>query len=151
MKLRKGANYRWSGYILGRPPKQLPEITITDQLLLAKLVAKYGLDAVERALPKRKRGRPSRGALPIYEKMHLAEWIDDCAEEYREAGYKAPLRQARIDAYHMETGSEQEPSEVQIATIKDKHLEGRKAWQDYRAAGGAFHAPLKNSKTKGRS
>jgi hypothetical protein len=101
------------------------------------IVEKYGADAVIEAVPivrKRRRGRPSRGNLPIYEKMHLAQWIDERAEEYLTAGCKAPIRQARIDAYHLEFGSEQQPNEEHLDTIKKKHLEGRGYLRAYLSA-----------------
>jgi hypothetical protein len=78
-----------------------------DLQALARLVERYGADAVIAAVPvarKRSRGRPSRGRLPRYEAIHFTQWIEDRIEEHREAGETAPVKLAYLDAFEMKYG-----------------------------------------------
>ena len=103
------------------------ELSKADQHKLAKLVEKYGIDTIVATAPivqKRNRGRPRRGVFPFYEAIHFADWIEEQAEKHRKAGCKAPVRQARIDAFQMAHGIS--PSNSELATIKRKHLRGLK-------------------------
>jgi hypothetical protein len=82
-------------------------LSAKDQKLVARLIRKYGREAVlaaVKAIPESRRGRPSRGNLPIYEAVHLAQWFEEEVEEHRERGSKHPIRDAEIALYEMETG-----------------------------------------------
>jgi hypothetical protein len=100
------------------PPKYSPsefstlspeqEISDGDRRQIARLIGKYGkenvLAAVRANTGPRHRGRPSKGHLPIYEAIHLAQWFEEEAAEFREQGSKHPIRDAEIALYEMETG-----------------------------------------------
>lgn len=107
----------------------IPILSAADGHVLAKLVEKYGADSVAAAIPnaqRRKRGRPSRGLLPHFEKMSDADWIDARAAEYQAENLSAPIRQARIDYFHYKRGHFLPlPSASELATVKKIHLAGR--------------------------
>jgi hypothetical protein len=105
-----------------------------DQRALARLVRKYGQDAVmqavEKALPKRGRGRPSRGNLPFFEDAHLADWFNDCVEEHRQRGSRSPIKDAEHDLYEIMMPEEQRREPGRFVkwqkNIKKKRLQGRR-------------------------
>jgi hypothetical protein len=77
----------------------------------------------------------------MYERANLAEWIDEQAKENRRAGVPAPLKSARIDAIRMrpdrrslEDALGPPPSDSEIATLKKKHLNGRREMRELRLA-----------------
>lgn len=105
-----------------------PVLSPKDEHQLAKLVERYGTNAIISAAPHaklRKRGRPQLGMQPVYEKADSSSWIDQRAAEHKRSGKKAPIKKARCDYFEMETGNDR-PTDTEIATIKKKHLEGRK-------------------------
>jgi hypothetical protein len=111
------------------PPQAGPELSAGDRKVLARLIRKYGGEAVVAAAtvlpPGRAPGRPSRGLLPYYERMHLTEWIEEQAEEYRQKGNTAPYKDAERDMYQMRYGSN-EPRKGR--TIKKLRQQGRRDW-----------------------
>jgi DNA-directed RNA polymerase specialized sigma24 family protein len=83
-------------------PEPKPLFSKDEQRCLARLVAKFGRETVADAamkvpLPER-RGRPStqkRWLLRVFEDMHLAQSVDEWAEENRRAGTSSqPVRDA---------------------------------------------------------
>lgn len=77
---------------------------------LARLVRKHGREAIATAardvpLPRRP-GRPSRGDLPYYERMDLAEWIEEQAAEHERNHLSAPYKRAFNDVYEMMYGDD---------------------------------------------
>jgi hypothetical protein len=132
-------------------PEPEPGLTAADTKELARLVRKYGRDVVADAARKvtlRGPGRPSRSDLPYYERMHLADWIEEYAEEYRQAGHRAPLKQAKLDVYEMlYAGKEgQRDLEKFLKTIKKKHQQGRRELQEVKAAAQRREAWLRQQK-----
>jgi hypothetical protein len=98
-----------------------------------RLIAEHGRAAIDAELEQirlRRRGRPSRGNLPLYEAMHLASCIDEWAEENRAAGSKKPILEAELEAYEMDTSPEQRRDPAHFArwqkNIKKKRLKGRR-------------------------
>lgn len=115
---------------------QLPErleLTASDIKELARLVRKYGRKGVAAAAGKvslRGPGRPSRGPLPYYERMHLADWIEEAREEHRLAGHRAPYKRAVNDLYELLYGSTRDRDPEKFAkTTKKKYLQGRQDLQ----------------------
>jgi hypothetical protein len=109
------------------------ELSEEDQKILARLVRKYGSDLVGKAVmtvATRGPGRPRRGALPYYERMHLADWIEETAEEYKRDG----SRKQYTDAYYELFVMTHKPEEVREPgrftkfrqTTKKKHHQGRR-------------------------
>jgi hypothetical protein len=117
-----------------------PELSASDTRKLERLVRKYGRDAVATAVGEievqepRGPGRPSRGLLPYYEKMHLADWIEDRAEEHRRAGSVKPYTNAEIDLYEMlySGGEERRDLNKFRKTRKKARLQGRRDLQQLR-------------------
>ena len=105
-----------------------PQLSAAETQALARLVRKYGIRtviALAKVVPLRGPGRPSRGLLPYYERMHLTEWIEEQAEEYRQKGNTAPYKDAERDMYQMRYGSN-EPRKGR--TIKKLRQQGRRDW-----------------------
>jgi hypothetical protein len=103
----------------------------SDTKELARLVRKYGrkvVAAAARTVSLRAPGRPSRGLLPYYERMHLAEWIEEQAEEHRQAGSRKPYTDAEIDLYDLQFSGEEKPPDLQKwrRTIKKLRQQGRR-------------------------
>ena len=115
-------------------------LSASDTKLLARLVAKYGSKVVADAaqvvadaaqkVPLRGRGRPSRGSLPDYERMHIADWIEERAEEHRQAGSRKPYTDAEIDLYDLLYSGEEHRRDLQKfrKTIKKTRQQGRRDW-----------------------
>lgn len=114
------------------PPQAGPELSAGDRKVLARLIRKYGGDTVVAAAkvlpPGRGPGRPSRGLLPYYERMHLTEWIEEQAEEYRQKGSTAPYKDAEREMYQMRYGND-EPRKGR--TIKKLRQQGRRNWIEF--------------------
>ena len=66
--------------------------------------------------------------LPYYERMHLTEWIEEQAEEYRQKGSTAPYKDAERDMYQMRYGND-EPRKGR--TIKKLRQQGRRDWIEF--------------------
>lgn len=81
-----------------------------------------------------KRGRPRTAHL---RRMHLASWIDDVAEEYRQPGrQRGHVKQAVHELYEMEHGDGEQPRDVHAfltTTKKDLRLGRRllRQWQKH--------------------
>jgi hypothetical protein len=122
-----------------------PKPSAAETLRLARLARKYGIEtviateprlvkkygaailiaAVEKA-PLRSPGRPSRGLLPYYERMKLAEWIEEQAEEHRQNGSTKPYTDAEIDVFEMLGGNEKSRDLQKFRkTIKKSRQQGR--------------------------
>jgi hypothetical protein len=125
--------------------KPWPDWPDSDERLLARmakgytrLVSRYGDEAVAERMkvaiaplpPRRGRGRPPRGNLPVLENMHLADWIDENAEEFRRDGSRTPIKDAEHALYEMIFDDEQKrkPDHFQRwqKNIKKKRLQGRR-------------------------
>jgi hypothetical protein len=108
-------------------------LSASDTKELARLVRKYGREPIAAAALEvllRGRGRPSRGLLPYYEGMHLADWIEEQAEEHRLAGHRAPYKRAVNDLYELLHGGTQDRDPEKFAkTIKKKYQQGRRNLQ----------------------
>src|SRR4051794_29351479 len=63
------------------PPIATDLLSDRDAKSLATLVRKYGRAVVEDSVKNvgspRGRGRPPRGQLPYFERIHLAQWFDE--------------------------------------------------------------------------
>jgi hypothetical protein len=134
--------YQWRQYRRGskydlrqtQPAELRPELSEPDLKELARLVRKYGsepLAAAAKTIVPRSPGRPSRGLLPCYERMHLTDWIEETAEEHRQAGSRKPYTDAEIDLYDLQFSGEAKPPDFQKwrKTIKKRRLQGRRDWQ----------------------
>jgi hypothetical protein len=115
--------------------KSRQELSSSDARELARLVGKYGREAVvavARAVVPRGPGRPSRGLLPYYERMALTDWIETVADEYRRAGSVQPYKDAELDLYELEYGGQEELRDVQKfrRTIKKARQQGRRDYQE---------------------
>jgi hypothetical protein len=112
-----------------------------DNKKLASLIRKYGRKRVADALTMivpRSRGRPPRGLLPYFERMHLADWIDTVAEECRQSDSKTPIKDAVHQLYDLIFDAEQQRIPGHFArwqkAIKTKRLLGRRELQAVKAA-----------------
>jgi hypothetical protein len=122
--------------------------------LLARLIGKYGREAVLAAVnassPPRPRGRPTRGNLPIYENMYLADWFEEAAEEYRQRGSKHPIRDAEIALHEMSFGLAPDLASNSFEgwrlNVKKKRLAGSRALKEVRKAAEARNRWLKGPK-----
>jgi hypothetical protein len=87
----------------------LSELSKAETQALARLVRKYGIRTIiasAKVVPLRGPGRPSRGPLPYYERMHRSEWIEEQAEEHRKRGSTKPYTDAEVDLYEMLFGDD---------------------------------------------
>ena len=89
--------------------RPVPELSKADEHVLAVLRDRYGIEAIQRALPtahKRKRGGDGRPPNPFkdFEDAHLADWMDDYIAQKRAAGIPVSVKEARIAAYEMQFG-----------------------------------------------
>ena len=66
--------------------------------------------------------------LPYYERMHLTEWLEERAEEYRQKGSTAPYKDAERYMYQMRYGNN-EPRKGR--TIKKLRQQGRRDWIEF--------------------
>jgi hypothetical protein len=136
-KLRRAGKLRGPKYGLKQtqpqPAQSRPTLSASDTKELARLVRKYGRDGIAAAtheVPLRGRGRPSLGFEPYYKKMHLAEWIEEQAEEHRCAGHRAPYKRAVNDLYELLHGGTQDRDPEKFAkTTKKKYQQGRRDLQ----------------------
>jgi hypothetical protein len=109
--------------------QRLEAISNKDRKQIARLVGKHGreivLAAVTASPEPRSRGRPSRGNLPIYEAVHLAQWFEEEVEEHRGRGSAHPIRDAEIALYDIEKGREPDDLfEAWRLNTKKKRLRG---------------------------
>jgi hypothetical protein len=125
-----------------------PQLSTAATQALARLVRKYGLRTViasAKVVPLRGPGRPSRGLLPYYERMHRTEWIEEQAEEHRKRGSTKPYTDAEIDVYDMLFGDDKlRDIDKFRKTIKKTRQQGRQDLIDL------LQAMLKAPFNKGR-
>jgi hypothetical protein len=110
-----------------------PQLSEAETRGLARLVRKYGVETVTAAIAAAKDirlrgpGRPSRGLLPYFERMHMTEWIEGQAEEHRQRGSTKPYTEAETDTYQMLYDDEKSRDlERFCKTIKKTRLQGRR-------------------------
>ena len=113
-KLRRAGKLRGPKYDFKQtqPAELRQTLSESDTKEVARLVHKYGRDFIAAAaqkVPLRGPGRPSRGFLPYYERMALADEIEELAEEHRQAGSRKPYTDAEIDFYELEYAGEKNP------------------------------------------
>lgn len=123
----------------GLPKTPEQQLSASDTKELARLVSKYGQDTIVAAAkeaPLSRRGRPPRGDLPYYERMHWADWVEERVEEYIQADSPKPVKKALIDAYDMLYEGEHDPPDLQkfLKTHKKKFHIGRRELQEVREA-----------------
>jgi hypothetical protein len=123
-----------------------PAWTETDLLELRRLVAKHGVDAVRRMATKMvpgQPGRPSRGLLPLTERMHLAQWLEEAAAEHKANGVRDFAAAAIHDLFMLSVDEEEQRQsgrfEPFAKTTKRKWIEGRKELIHYLEAVSAQH------------
>ena len=115
-----------------RPSSQeASPLTDADKRKLAGLVRKYGLATIVAAADKvqlRGPGRPSRANLPYFERVNLADTLNEWAEEYRLSGSRKPLTDALLDFYEIKYGDDPNKPDFQTfqKTTKRRLCTGRK-------------------------
>ena len=107
-----------------------PGLSAADNKALGRLVRRYGREAVIAAaetISPRGPGRPPRGHLPYHERMHLAQWIEEQAEEHRQKKSCKPYTEAEIDLYNLLYDGEEQPPDLEKfrKTLKRKRIQGR--------------------------
>jgi hypothetical protein len=121
-------------------PKYSKPITSTtpwlprDRNALVRLVHKFGKKAViaaaDQVSPKRGRGRPSRGDLPVLELIFLAQWFEEEEERQLQRGSKTPIKDAEHALYDLIFDPEQQRETGHFdrwqKQIKKKRLQGRR-------------------------
>jgi hypothetical protein len=117
----------------GREPNALAPLSLADTKELARLVGMYGriivIDAANQIVP-RGPGRPRSGDEPYYEQMHLADWLKDCAEEYRARGSRYPEHDAALELHELLFGSGAHVSDKWLKTTKNKRLLGEESFRN---------------------
>jgi hypothetical protein len=113
------------------PFRPIRPLTPSDTRELARLVRKYGRTLVVEtamSIPEPREGRPPRGDLPVFERIHLADWIEEVAKEYQKAGSSKPYRQAELEVYEIQFGGDGKRPDLQtfLTTLKRKRIQGRK-------------------------
>jgi hypothetical protein len=125
-----------------------PQLSAAETKALARLVRKYGIEtviALAKVVPLRGPGRPSRGLLPYYERMHRTEWIEEQSEEHRKRGSTKPYTNAEIDVYEMLFGDDKlRDLDKFRKTSKKMRQQGRQDLIDH------LQAMLKAPHNKGR-
>ncbi|MER8435398.1 hypothetical protein NKH36_19015 [Mesorhizobium sp. M1312] len=123
-----------------------------DLKSLSRLIGKHGVEAVHRMTNKtapRGRGRPSRGDLPYYEGMQLAQWLDEAAAEHRAKGTRNFASAAIYDLFVLTVDEHEhkQPGRFErfLKTTKRKWIEGRKELIQYLEATYAQH-PIKGTR-----
>jgi hypothetical protein len=112
-------------------PKQLSK---ADERTLGRLAKKYGRETIAEAAKRiplpRPAGRPSRGLEPYWERVNLADWIEEAAEEHRAAGSRKPYEDAEVELFQLTRSPEEqrEPGAFQRfqKTLRRKRAEGRR-------------------------
>jgi hypothetical protein len=117
-----------------------------DKEVVRRLTAKHGSQWVrevasefERQEPKvqthpkkKSPGRPLATIPPAIKWMHFADWINETANELREAGYKAPVNKARMLARWLTTRDRSASKRITKAgTISRQHKFGRSLLKEY--------------------
>jgi hypothetical protein len=129
-KWRRAGKLRGPKYDLKQTQPAELKLSASDAKELARLVRKYGTETVVGAahkVPVRGPGRPSLGLVPYYTRMHLADWIEEQAEEHRLAGHRAPYKRAVNDLYELQHGGTQDRDPEKFAkTTKKKYQRGRR-------------------------
>jgi len=132
-----------------RPPKYAalqqtvptePKIAESDRKVLARLVSRYGRKMItalaQEIPPPGRRGRPSRGLLPYYERMHLAHWFEDGIAERREAGSRTPVQDTEHELYNLLFDREQQRQDGHFErwrkSTKKKRLIGQRELRELR-------------------
>jgi len=68
------------------------QLSSEDAKRLRTLVRKHGRDLIRQIVKaiglNPKKGRPPRGDLPYFERIYFAQWVEEDAEESRQAGLK---------------------------------------------------------------
>jgi hypothetical protein len=119
-----------------QPANIQPKLSESDTRALARLVRKYGPEAViaeATMVSPRRPGRPSRGSLPYEERMNPADWFEDRVSDYRENGSRKPIMEAEIELYElMYSGEENPPDFMKFRkTLKKKRLQGRRELREF--------------------
>jgi hypothetical protein len=132
--LRKPKKRKSRKYSFDQISKQDPISTMSegDQKLVARLIGKYGREtvfaAVEVSPGPQPRGRPSRGKLPLFEDIALAQWFEGEVEEFRDQGSTHPIRDAEILTFQMQFGRAPDPASREFKAwrlnFKKKRLRG---------------------------
>lgn len=105
----------------GHQPTPLAPLSLIDTKQLARLVGKYGhpfIATMANDIVPRGSGRPK--GLPNFDPMHVADWINECAEEHRARGSRHPKRDAALELHDLVFGYEAELSEAWLKTIRNK-------------------------------
>lgn len=116
------------------------DISDPDWRQIARLIKKYGRHAVVAAVEEcpmpNPKGRPSRGSLPAFECIHLAQSFESSVEYHREQGSKHPVRDAEIELFEIshETTAEKAGSAFESwrLTTKKKRLLGARLLKELR-------------------
>lgn len=108
----------------GREPSALEPLSLADTKELARVVHIYGRDVIIRGA-----GRPTHGDVSAYEHMHLADWLKDCAEEYRARGSCYPENDAALELHELLFGRKVAVSDAWRKTIKNKRLLGEECFR----------------------
>ena len=106
---------------------------------LARLVSNYGrsiIAAAAKEVPVRGRGRPKRGPGAYFERVFLAQTVEEWAEEHRKAGSRKPLTEALIDLHYIMYGEDDKKHPVGnfLKTIKRKLIPARRELEEVREA-----------------
>jgi hypothetical protein len=116
----------------GEEPKALAPLSLRDTKRLATLVHKNLRAFIVKAAQQinaRGPGRPRREQT-VYEQMHLADWIKDCAEEYRALGRRYPEHDATLELHEMENRRGAKVSDAWLKTMKNKRLLGEQGFRN---------------------
>jgi hypothetical protein len=124
-----------------RPDTQPRRLNAVNTKRLARLVRKYGRPTIIGAAKEvrvRGPGRPSRGDLPYFEGLWLAQTYEELVEEYRLKGSPKPKTAAPIELYEFEYGDEpDEPGKLDLQkylkTQKRKLIPRLREWQAVKA------------------
>lgn len=145
------------------PTEPEPALSEADERRLARLVRKYGRELVaERALvvKPRARGRPvgsgKDGDDPRLTKMHEADWIEEVAEEYRQAGSLSPYTDAELELFVLQFGEAEAGKLAEWrenlrrfrTTLKRKRYQARRDREQARASAARL-APKRHKKQRG--
>lgn len=118
----------------------------SDLKSLRRLVQKYGSCAVSHAADKvvpRRAGRPSRGNLPYFEGMHLVQWLEEAAAEYRANGVRYFMAAAINDLFELTVDEDDRKQSGRYErfekTTRRRLIEGRKELRQFLEANSAQH------------
>lgn len=124
----------------------------SDLKSLRRLVQKYGSRAVSDAAGEvvpRSAGRPSRGNLPFFERMHLVQWLEEAAAEHRTNGVRNFTAAAINDLFDLTADEADHKQSGRYErfekTIRRSLIEGRKDIRQFLEATSAQH-PRKSTR-----